>query len=153
MSTTNTNARQEKESKRNDGTEVLPMETDNDVQKFEEEIEREPADEQFVLRLYVTGSTPKSVRAIENIRIICDEKLKGRCQLEVFDLREHPEYARPEQIIATPTLVKKLPLPVRRLVGDLSDHQRVLAGLDVIERKKNFRSKNLKARPDGGNAV
>jgi circadian clock protein KaiB len=84
-----------------------------------------------VLRLYVTGVTGKSVRAIENVRRICDEHLKGRYQLEVIDLYKNLPLARGDQIIAAPTLIKRLPLPLRRLIGDMSDEARVLVGLDV----------------------
>ena len=89
--------------------------------------------EHYVLRLYVTGSTKRSARAIETTRQICDSHLKGRHDLEVIDLYQHPEAAAREQIIAAPTLVKLLPAPLRRVIGDLSDRQRVLAslGLDV----------------------
>ena len=84
-----------------------------------------------VLRLYVTGVTGKSVRAIENVRRICDEHLKGRYELEVIDLYKNLPLARGDQIIAAPTLIKRLPLPLRRLIGDMSDEARVLVGLDV----------------------
>ena len=86
----------------------------------------------FVLRLYVTGTTAKSVRAVENIRSLCEEHLAGKYDLEVVDLYQQPELAAREQLVAAPTLIRKLPLPLRRLVGDLSDRQRVLAGLDVV---------------------
>lgn len=89
----------------------------------------------YVLRLYVTGMTPKSSRAIENLRAICEEFLKGRYKLEVVDIYQHPILAQGEQILAAPTLIKKLPLPLRRLVGDMSDKDRVLLGLDL--RPKN----------------
>lgn len=85
----------------------------------------------YVLRLYVTGNTAKSVRAIENIRKICEEKLQGRYELEVIDLYQQPRLAAGDQIIAAPTLIKKLPLPVRRLVGDLTKDENVLIGLDL----------------------
>ena len=85
----------------------------------------------YVLRLYVTGATPKSTRAIENIRHICDTELEGRYDLQVIDVYQKPSLAKDEQIIAIPTLIKKLPLPLRRLVGDLSDMERVLFGLDL----------------------
>lgn len=85
----------------------------------------------YVLRLYVTGQTPKSVDAVTAIRSICRERLEGRYDLEVIDLRQHPQLARDEQITAVPLLVKQLPLPLRRLVGDLSDEDRVLQGLDL----------------------
>ena len=87
--------------------------------------------EHYVLRLYVTGSTKRSARAIEATRLICDAYLKGRHEFEVIDLYEHPEMAAREQIIAAPTLVKLLPAPLRRVIGDLSDRQRVLASLGL----------------------
>ncbi len=85
----------------------------------------------YTLRLYVTGLTPRSTRAIANLRSLCEEFLAGRHELEVIDLYQQPELAQNAQLIAAPTLVKELPLPVRRLIGDLSDEQRVLAGLDL----------------------
>ena len=85
----------------------------------------------FVLRLYVTGMTPRSSQAISTIKTLCEEYLRGSYQLEVIDLYRHPALARDEQIVATPTLVKKLPLPLRRFIGDLSDRQRILFGLDL----------------------
>jgi circadian clock protein KaiB len=88
----------------------------------------------YSLRLFVTGTNPRSTRAIQNIRAICDEQLEGRYELEVIDLYQHPEQAKPEQIVVAPTLLKTLPLPVRRLVGDLSNSQRVLVGLDLVPR-------------------
>ena len=84
-----------------------------------------------MLRLYVTGVTGKSVRAIQNVRRICDEHLNGRYELEVIDLYKNLPLARGDQIIAAPTLIKRLPLPLRRLIGDMSDEARVLVGLDV----------------------
>jgi circadian clock protein KaiB len=90
--------------------------------------------DKYGLRLFVSGSTPRSVRAIQNIRAICEHQLCGRYELEVVDLYQHPEFAKPEQIIATPTLVRKLPLPIRKIIGDLSDTERVLIGLDIIVR-------------------
>ncbi|RPJ11134.1 MAG: thiol-disulfide isomerase [Deltaproteobacteria bacterium] len=88
-------------------------------------------DRKYVLRLYVTGATPRSVRAIQNIRRICDEHLKGRCELEVIDIYQQPVLAEGEQIIAVPTLVKKLPLPLRKFVGDMSKTEQILLGLDL----------------------
>lgn len=87
--------------------------------------------ERYVLRLYVTGTTRRSTRAIENTREICRTHLKGRHELEVVDLYEHPEAAAEEQVIAAPTLVKRFPAPLRRIIGDLSDRQRVLGGLGL----------------------
>src|SRR6204780_4939443 len=88
----------------------------------------------YVLRLYITGSTPRSARAISNIRKICDEHLEGRYDLEVVDISQHPMLAEGEQIIAAPTLIKKLPLPLRRFIGDMSQTDRILLGLDPRER-------------------
>jgi circadian clock protein KaiB len=90
-----------------------------------------PSGERYLLRLYVTGMTPKSVHAIANIKRICAEHLEGRYTLEVIDLYQQPERAREAQIIAAPTLVKELPSPLRRIIGDLADCERVLVGLDL----------------------
>jgi circadian clock protein KaiB len=87
----------------------------------------------YVLRLYVTGATPRSARAISNIRKICEAHLEGRYDLEVVDITEHPMLAEGEQIIAAPTLIKKLPLPLRRFIGDMSQTERILLGLDLRE--------------------
>ena len=92
----------------------------------------EIADRTVVLRLYITGTTARSRRAVENISALCEQHLDGRYDLEVVDVYQQPELAAREQLLAAPTLIKKLPLPLRRLVGDLSDHDRVLAGLDVL---------------------
>jgi circadian clock protein KaiB len=85
--------------------------------------------ETFKLVLYVAGQTPKSIRAFANLKVLCDEHLQGRYQIEVIDLLEHPEMARGDQIVAIPTLVIKLPHPVRRIIGDLSTTDRALVGL------------------------
>jgi circadian clock protein KaiB len=90
--------------------------------------------ENFLLRLYVAGTMPQSLRAIANLKKICEEHLNGSYELEVIDIYQQPSLAEEEQIIAVPTLLKKLPPPVRRLVGDLSDTQRVLVGLDLPPR-------------------
>jgi circadian clock protein KaiB len=86
---------------------------------------------EYLLRLYVTGSTPRSARAIRSIKTICEAHLRGRYRLEVIDIYQRPALARDEQIVATPTLVRELPPPIRRLIGDLSDTDRVLVGLDL----------------------
>ena len=91
--------------------------------------------EKYVLRLYVTGMTPKSINAIENIRKICEENLRGRYELEVIDIYQQPEYAKKEEIIAAPTLIKKLPLPLRKFIGDMSNKERILIGLDLVPKK------------------
>ncbi len=85
----------------------------------------------YVLRLYVTGPTSLARRAILNINAICAEHLRGMYDLEIIDMHQKPALAKDEQILAAPTLIKKLPLPLRRIVGDLSDHDRVLFGLDL----------------------
>jgi circadian clock protein KaiB len=87
--------------------------------------------EKYVLRLYVTGMTARSAEAIANIQSICKERLNGRYDLQVIDIYQHPKLAKDEQIIAAPTLVKKLPAPLRRFIGALSDRDRVLLGLDL----------------------
>ena len=86
----------------------------------------------YVLRLYITGVTPRSREAIRNIKKICEEELKGRYDLEVIDVYQQPELARTEQILAAPTLIRKLPLPLRKLVGDMSDREKVIVGLEII---------------------
>jgi circadian clock protein KaiB len=85
----------------------------------------------YVLRLYVTGNTPRAMRAAVNIRKICEEHLEGRYDLEVIDISQHPTLAEGEQIIAAPTLIKKLPQPLRRFIGDMSQTERILLGLDL----------------------
>ena len=89
----------------------------------------------YVLRLYVSRSTLKSKLAVENMKRVCEEHLKGRYDLEVIDIHEHANLARDEQIVAVPTLIKRLPLPLRMLVGDMSDLDKVLFGLDLRVRE------------------
>jgi len=91
--------------------------------------------EKYVLRLYITGATTRSAFAISNLKKICEEYLEGRYELEVIDLFKHPGLAKDEQILAAPTLIKKLPLPFRRFIGDMSDKEKVLMGLDLIKTK------------------
>jgi circadian clock protein KaiB len=90
------------------------------------------AEETFRLRLYVAGQTPKSLAAFSNLRKICETHLAGRYEIEVIDLLEHPQLARGDEIIAVPTLVRKLPEPIKKLIGDLSDTERVLVGLQLV---------------------
>ena len=94
-------------------------------------------EKRYILRLYITGMTPQSMRAIANVKKICEEHLHGRYELDVVDLHQQPQLAKGEQIIAAPTLIKKLPLPLRRIIGDMSKTERVLVGLDL--RKKEIR--------------
>lgn len=91
----------------------------------------------FKLRLYVTGRTAQSQRAIENLRSICESELEDRYDIEVIDVLEHPALAENEKILATPTLVKRLPEPVRKIIGDLSDREKVLLGLDLEQLRKD----------------
>jgi len=90
-----------------------------------------PPRDHYVLRLYVTGMTPRSTRAITNLQQICDEYLDGRYDLKVVDIYQQPVLAKGEQIIAAPTLIKQLPLPMRRIIGDMSNRKGVLLGLDL----------------------
>jgi circadian clock protein KaiB len=89
------------------------------------------AKQKYHLRLFVTGQTPRSVKSVENLKRLCEKYLKGRYELEVIDIYQQPALASENQIIAAPTLIKKLPLPLRRLVGDFSNQDRVLLGLDL----------------------
>jgi circadian clock protein KaiB len=104
------------------------------TERFEEALAQSKP-EKYILRLYITGMTPRSALAIENIRTICEVHLKECYDLEIIDIYQNPTLAQGEQIIAAPTLIKKLPLPLRRLVGDLSNEERVLLGLDLQPKK------------------
>lgn len=86
----------------------------------------------YSLRLYVTGHTARSSQATKNLKLICEQELHGQYELEIIDVLERPALAEKERILATPTLIRRLPLPVRRIIGDLSDHDRVLLGLDLV---------------------
>jgi circadian clock protein KaiB len=97
-----------------------------------EQAARTPPVGRYILRLYVTGMTPRSARAVTNLRTICDEYLEGQYDLEVIDIYQQPVLTKGEQIIAAPTLIKKLPLPMRRIIGDMSNRERVLLGLDLF---------------------
>lgn len=90
-----------------------------------------PGDEQFSLRLYVAGQTPKSLTAFANLKRLCEEHLPGQYRIEVVDLVKNPHLAQADQIIALPTLVRRLPEPIKRLVGDLSNSERVILGMDI----------------------
>lgn len=101
------------------------------TQVFEKALTSPPKRHRYVLRLYVTGMTPRSTQAITSIKSVCEQYLEGRYDLEVIDIYQHPHLAKDEQIIGVPTLVKKLPAPLRRFIGNLSDEDRVLLGLDL----------------------
>ena len=90
--------------------------------------------ERYVLRLFIAGMTSRAGRAIESVCAMCEKHLPGRYDLEVIDIYQQPGLAKGEQIIATPTLIKKLPLPFRRIIGDMSNNERLLAGLDIISK-------------------
>jgi len=92
---------------------------------------RKMAPQHYILRLYVTGQTPRSLQSVENLRALCDKYLPGQFDLEVIDIYQQPAMAAAGQIIAAPTLIKSMPLPLRRLVGDFSDKERVILGLDL----------------------
>lgn len=89
----------------------------------------------WCLRLYVAGQSPRSLRAFENLKALCETHLAGRYDIEIVDLLENPRLARGDQIVAVPTLVRKLPEPVRKIIGDLSNTERVLVGLDLRPRR------------------
>lgn len=112
----------------------------NGVKRKMERILEENGSKGYVLRLYVAGMTPRSTRAITNIRAICDEYLNGRYSLEVIDIYKRPSLADGEQIIAAPTLLKKLPLPLRRFIGDMSNTEKIIVGLDLRAKRAGHRS-------------
>lgn len=113
--------------KKTDSIKPVPKEFDLSVRKFK--------NESYVLKLYVTGLTPQSISALENVKKICEENLKGRYTLEVIDLYKNPSLAKGEQIIAAPTLIKVLPLPLRRMIGNMSNTDKILIGLDLRKKK------------------
>ena len=92
------------------------------------------AEQTYRLRLYVAGQTPKSVLALANLKQICEEHLRGRYEIEIIDLLQNPQLARGDQILAVPTLVRRLPEPIKKIIGDLSNTERVLVGLDLRAR-------------------
>jgi circadian clock protein KaiB len=107
--------------------------SDADVtEQFERMLKAAPEATNYILRLFITGSTPRSMSAIANIRALCDQYLAGHVELEVVDIYQQPAEAQGEQIIAAPTLVREFPAPPRRMVGDLSNAQKVLLGLNLI---------------------
>ncbi len=97
---------------------------------------QEPGREHYMLRLFVSGATQRSAHAIENLKSICESELAGRYELEVIDIYQQPELARQHQIVAVPALIKSLPEPLRVLIGDLSEKQKVLVGLDLRQKGK-----------------
>ncbi|HEY2964570.1 MAG TPA: circadian clock KaiB family protein [Pyrinomonadaceae bacterium] len=117
-----------------DGNGSLKERLRNATERFEEALkQRVPRRAEYSLRLYVTGSSPRSLKAIYNLKRFCEEHLYEDYDLEVIDIYKNPDAAREEQIIAAPTLIKILPAPLRRFVGDLSNTQKLLTGLDVYK--------------------
>jgi circadian clock protein KaiB len=102
----------------------------------------------YLLTLYVTGSSPRTTVAIDNLNRICKQELDGQYELEIVDVLEYPQRAEDERILATPTLIKKLPLPLRRVIGDLSDKEKVLLGLEVRPNGDSSPSSHSTARPE-----
>ncbi len=100
------------------------------TKRFEKALAGEGPSEKYVLRLYITGMTRRSQEALRNIEKLCRDRLGNNCDLEVIDIYQQPSLAKGDQIIAVPTLIKKLPLPLRRIIGDLSSEERILMGLD-----------------------
>jgi circadian clock protein KaiB len=113
--------------------------------EFEKALEGMPG-QKFILKLYVTGASALSSRAVENIRNFCEEHLQGRYELEVIDIYQHPELLQSEEVIAAPTLIKKLPPPLRKLIGDMSDEEKILAGLNIQVREMEEGGKEKKGK-------
>ncbi len=110
----------------------MPDKENPDI-KIKEKKPRKSTKDMWILRLYVAGQTPKAITAFTNLKKICEEQLDGKYSIEVIDLLENPQLANEYQIVALPTLIRKLPVPVRKIIGDLSDTERVLIGLDLLE--------------------
>jgi len=106
---------------------------ENSNKRIKKEEPKKVDNDRWILCLYVAGQTPKAINALENLKKICEEKLAGKYTIEVIDLLKNPQLSRNDQIIAIPTLVKKLPLPLRRIIGDMSNKEKVLLGLDIKE--------------------
>jgi len=105
---------------------------ENSDKRIKKEKSFKTTDDKWVLRLYVAGQSPKALVAFANLKKICEEQLKGKYSIEVIDLLINPKLGNEDQILALPTLVRKLPVPVRKIIGDLSDTERVLVGLDLL---------------------
>ncbi|HEX7330996.1 MAG TPA: circadian clock KaiB family protein [Pyrinomonadaceae bacterium] len=130
-------AKRKNEGEKGNGKDPLKSKLRNATEVFEEALKSAPLKRaKYILRLYVTGSSARSLRAVHNLKKICEEHLSDDYDLEVIDIYENPAAAREEQIIAAPTLVKKLPRPLRKFVGDLSNTQKILVGLDIYKRQE-----------------
>jgi len=129
-------AKPKNENSKSNGKRSLTTKLRSATESFEEAIKANPLKRaRYILRLYVTGSTGRSLRAVYNLKKICEEHLSDEYELEVIDIYKDPDAAREAQIVAAPTLVKRLPLPIRKFVGDLSNTQKVLVGLDIFKRQ------------------
>ena len=106
---------------------------ENSGLKMKKKKQGKTAKDMWILRLYVAGQTPKAITAFTNLKKICEEQLGGKYSIEVIDLLKNPQLANEYQIVALPTLIRKLPVPVRKIIGDLSNTERVLMGLDLLE--------------------
>ena len=130
-------AKPKNENEKGNGKDVLKSKLRKTTEAFEEALNNTALRRaKYILRLYVTGSSTHSLRAVHNLKKICEEHLSDDYDLEVIDIYENPAAAREEQIIAAPTLVKKLPRPLRKFVGDLSNTQKILVGLDIYKRQE-----------------
>lgn len=110
----------------------MKAKNENSGLRLKEEKPQKTTNDMWVLRLYVAGQTPKAITAFTNLKKICEEQLNGKYTIEVIDLLQNPQLAAEFQIVALPTLIRKLPVPVRKIIGDLSDTERVLIGLDLL---------------------
>jgi len=119
----------------------MPLNPRN-IRALFERVGHSPLGERYILRLYVTGMTSRSSRAVSNLKAICEEYLAGRYDLEVIDIYQQPVLTKGEQIIAAPTLIKQLPLPMRRIIGDMSNRERVLLALDLIREPEHGEQRN-----------
>jgi circadian clock protein KaiB len=129
-------AKPKNENSKPGGKRPLTAKLRNATEAFEEAMKGNALKRaKYILRLYVTGSTSRSLKAVYNLRKICEEHLSDEYELEVIDIYKNPDAAREAQIVAAPTLVKKLPLPIRKFVGDLSNTQKILIGLDIYKRQ------------------
>jgi circadian clock protein KaiB len=129
-------AKPKNEDSKSEGKKLLRSKFRDATEAFEEALKSKTLRRaKYILRLYVTGSSGRSLRAVQNLKKLCDEHLSNDYDLEVIDIYENPAAAREEQIVAAPTLIKKLPQPIRRFVGDLSNTQKILVGLDIYERQ------------------
>ena len=115
---------------------VMKIKGDSSIARALEKKANKSGKQQYVLRLYVAGMTSQSSQAIQNISQICEENLKGRYDLQVIDIYQRPALAKGEQIIAAPTLIKKLPLPLRKFIGNMADREKILVGLDLRPKKE-----------------